>query len=302
MKKSILLKAILAEAIKRNLEEMPQIKKFYTLTDDWENKANNLRGFGPKLQDVILKLESMENMNHFDRDDIMRVFKFARPQGANGLIKILLDQGVIMPVDGAKITPKQFDLEADPEDEFSMATPLPGSDMAQGIDLSSALRKIKVEKDVRNINFSIATTYKVTLPREEQRRLAVEYGSVRDGIRNEYPGLYLYGPNSDEFTSTTTYRATPYGFLKPFLEKKHYMKIPSDDTIIIKRSTWQDRMNNYAITDVFPTMKDFQSFVQANPKSFKVFKSPKNFDQIISKVESVGGTIEPIKTHTTIST
>jgi hypothetical protein len=43
MKKKLLLKAILSEAIKRNLAEMPQIKKFYTLTDDWENKANNLK-------------------------------------------------------------------------------------------------------------------------------------------------------------------------------------------------------------------------------------------------------------------
>ena len=77
MDKKILLKKILSEAVKRNLEEMPQIQRFYTLTDDWEEKAEGLRSLGGiKVQDAILKLESMEDMNYFTRSDIQQVFKF----------------------------------------------------------------------------------------------------------------------------------------------------------------------------------------------------------------------------------
>ena len=62
MKKKNLLKAILVEAVKRNLAEMPQIKRFYTLADDWENKLQNVRGYGTRFQDVALKMEALEDI------------------------------------------------------------------------------------------------------------------------------------------------------------------------------------------------------------------------------------------------
>ena len=57
MEKRNLIKAILVEAVKRHLAEMPQIKKFYTLTDDWESKLSNVRGSGSRFQDIVLKME-----------------------------------------------------------------------------------------------------------------------------------------------------------------------------------------------------------------------------------------------------
>ena len=69
---------------------MPQIKKFYTLADDWEEKAQGLsRMGGIKFQDAVLKLESMEDMNFFSSNDIQQVFRFKRIQQANNFVKIL---------------------------------------------------------------------------------------------------------------------------------------------------------------------------------------------------------------------
>ena len=48
-----------------------------------------------------------------------------------------------------------------------------------------ALSKIKIEKGIRKIQFTITKSYKLDIPREEQRRLAVEYGSVKNGILKE---------------------------------------------------------------------------------------------------------------------
>ena len=44
-----------------------------------------------------------------------------------------------------------------------------------------------------------------------------------------------------------------YGFLKPFLEKKQYLKIPGEP-VLIKRGYWG---NSIKITDLFPTLNDF---------------------------------------------
>ncbi len=52
MEKKKLVNAILVEAVKRHLAEMPRMKDYYTLTDDWEEKANNISGrLGPKSED-----------------------------------------------------------------------------------------------------------------------------------------------------------------------------------------------------------------------------------------------------------
>ena len=117
MEKKKLVNAILVEAVKRHLAEMPRIKDYYTLTDDWEEKANSISGrLGPKSEDIILKLESLENKDHFDRDDIMKIFKFARPQGANGFIKFLLDNDVIMNIKGQI---KKKDIASSEDDEWN---------------------------------------------------------------------------------------------------------------------------------------------------------------------------------------
>ena len=132
--------------------------------------------------------------------------------------------------------------------------------------------------------------FTVELPREEERRLAVQYGSVEAGIRKEFGVVYRL------IRKFTTFRSTKYGFLKPFLEKKQYLKIPGE-SVSIQKYSYQDRPK---ITDLFPTLNDFFKFVQENPKSFKVTTQPKNFEEIKQKIESVGGKLVPTDEITTV--
>ena len=286
MEKRNLIKAILVEAVKRHLAEMPQIKKFYTLTDDWESKLSNIRGSGPRFQDIVLKMESLEDINHFNVEDIKKVFNIKGTGNASTFIKSLLQNSIIMPVEGAVVRAK--DLGADIDDEFTV-TAAPTSDLTQGIDLTQALRKIKIDDNVNKIDFSIIENFDVDLPREEQKRLAVQYGSVANGIAKEF-GYFQNPPRK-----ITQFRSTKYGFLKPFLEKKQYLKIPGEP-VLIKRGYWG---NSIKITDLFPTLNDFFKFVQENPKSFKVTVQPKNFEGIKQKIESVGGKLVPTDEITT---
>lgn len=286
MEKRNLIKAILVEAVKRHLAEMPQIKKFYTLTDDWESKLSNVRGSGSRFQDIVLKMESLEDINHFNVEDIKKVFNIKGTGNASTFIKSLLQNGIIMPVEGAAIKAK--DLGVDIDDEFTV-TAAPTSDLTQGIDLTQALRKIKIDDKINKLDFTVMEDFTVELPREEERRLAVQYGSVEVGIRKEFGVVYRL------IRKFTTFRSTKYGFLKPFLEKKQYLKIPGE-SVSIQKYSYQDRPK---ITDLFPTLNDFFKFVQENPKSFKVTTQPKNFEEIKQKIESVGGKLVPTDEITT---
>ena len=291
MEKRNLIKAILVEAVKRHLAEMPQIKKFYTLTDDWESKLSNVRGSGSRFQDIVLKMESLEDINHFNVEDIKKVFNIKGTGNASIFIKSLLQNGIIMPVEGAAIKAK--DLGVDIDDEFTV-TAAPTSDLTQGIDLTQALRKIKIDDNVNKLDFTVIENFNIELPREEERRLAVQHGSVEMGINREF-GIYTF--NQRKFLrKITTFRSTKYGFLKPFLEKKQYLKIPGE-AVSIKKYNYQNRPK---ITDVFPTLNDFFKFVQENPKSFKVTVQPKNFEEIKQKIESVGGKLVPTDEITTV--
>ena len=291
MEKRNLIKAILVEAVKRHLAEMPQIKKFYTLTDDWESKLSNVRGSGSRFQDIVLKMESLEDINHFNVEDIKKVFNIKGTGNASIFIKSLLQNGIIMPVEGAAIKAK--DLGVDIDDEFTV-TAAPTSDLTQGIDLTQALRKIKIDDNVNKLDFTVTENFNIEIPREEERRLAVQYGSVQLGLNREF-GIYTF--NQRRFLrKTTTFRSTKYGFLKPFLEKKQYLKIPGD-AVSIKKYNYQNRPK---ITDLFPTLNDFFKFVQENPKSFKVTVQPKNFEEIKQKIESVGGKLVPTDEITTV--
>ena len=290
MEKRNLIKAILVEAVKRHLAEMPQIKKFYTLTDDWESKLSNVRGSGSRFQDIVLKMESLEDINHFNVEDIKKVFNIKGTGNASIFIKSLLQNGIIMPVEGAAIKAK--DLGVDIDDEFTV-TAAPTSDLTQGIDLTQALRKIKIDDNVNKLDFTVIENFNIELPREEERRLAVQHGSVEMGINREF-GIYTF--NQRKFLrKITTFRSTKYGFLKPFLEKKQYLKIPGE-AVLLQKYSYQNRPN---ITDVFPTLNDFFKFVQENPKSFKVTVQPKNFEEIKQKIESVGGKLVPTDEITT---
>ena len=290
MEKRNLIKAILVEAVKRHLAEMPQIKKFYTLTDDWESKLSNVRGSGSRFQDIVLKMESLEDINHFNVEDIKKVFNIKGTGNASIFIKSLLQNGIIMPVEGAAIKAK--DLGVDIDDEFTV-TAAPTSDLTQGIDLTQALRKIKIDDNVNKLDFTVIENFNIELPREEETRLAVQYGSVEMGINREF-GIYTF--NQRKFLrKITTFRSTKYGFLKPFLEKKQYLKIPGE-AVSIKKYNYQNRPK---ITDLFPTLNDFFKFVQENPKSFKVTVQPKNFEEIKQKIESVGGKLVPTDEITT---
>ena len=290
MEKRNLIKAILVEAVKRHLAEMPQIKKFYTLTDDWESKLSNVRGSGSRFQDIVLKMESLEDINHFNVEDIKKVFNIKGTGNASIFIKSLLQNGIIMPVEGAAIKAK--DLGVDIDDEFTV-TAAPTSDLTQGIDLTQALRKIKIDDNVNKLDFTVIENFNIEIPREEERRLAVQYGSVQLGLNREF-GIYTF--NQRRFLrKITTFRSTKYGFLKPFLEKKQYLKIPGE-AVSIKKYNY-DRPT---ITDLFPTLNDFFKFVQENPKSFKVTVQPKNFEEIKQKIESVGGKLVPTDEITTV--
>ena len=290
MEKRNLIKAILVEAVKRHLAEMPQIKKFYTLTDDWESKLSNVRGSGSRFQDIVLKMESLEDINHFNVEDIKKVFNIKGTGNASTFIKSLLQNGIIMSVEGAAIKAK--DLGVDIDDEFTV-TAAPTSDLTQGIDLTQALRKIKIDDNVNKLDFTVIENFNIEIPREEERRLAVQYGSVQLGLNREF-GIYTF--NQRKFLrKITTFRSTKYGFLKPFLEKKQYLKIPGE-AVSIKKYNYQNRPK---ITDVFPTLNDFFKFVQENPKSFKVTVQPKNFEEIKQKIESVGGKLVPTDEITT---
>ena len=270
MNKRNLLKSILLEAVKRNLEEMPQIKKFYTLADDWEEKAQGLSRLGGiKFQDVVLKLESMEDMNFFSSNDIQQVFRFKRIQQANNFVKILLQQGIIIPSDSSNV--KKQNIVGNKDDEFSV-TPSSDLDISQGIDLSSALSKIKIEKGIRKIQFTITKSYKLDIPREEQRRLAVEYGSVKKGIEKEIgltPTWKQGFENDFIYVEIHQYEPTPYQFLKPFLEKKYYKQIPSGESVVFKKTRTYNQ--NFDILSLFPSLESFKKFTKENSIEMEIY-------------------------------
>lgn len=299
MEKKNLIKAILTEAVKRHLAEMPRMKDYYTLTDDWEEKANNVSGrLGPKSEDIILKLESLEDKDHFDRDDIMKIFKFARPQGANGFIKFLLDNDIILNIKGQI---KKKDIASSEDDEWNV-TALPGTDIGQVEDnLAKLIRKIGIDPSVKRITFTIGQRYKIEIPRELQRQLAVEYGSVRNGMAQKYKAWVASDLNNAVYSTQTQFKTTPYRFFKPFVEDKLFRNIPSDSPITLKKrslDSWND--TRLQITDLFPTVEDFLNFVKKHPNNFKVEQGTSSTN--IQKMEQDGIKLIPLKTNTSIFT
>jgi hypothetical protein len=135
MKKKDLIKAIISETVNRNLAEMPQIKKFYTLTDDWEenlNKIDKLKN-SPNYREIKSKIESFRNKDYFNTDDIMRSFGFQRPQSSNAFLKVLVDNGVAMRTSKG-VEKQQVDINADDEWSFEVD---PTSDLFGSIDIWS---------------------------------------------------------------------------------------------------------------------------------------------------------------------
>lgn len=227
MKKQNLIKAIITEAVQRNLAEMPQIKKFYTLTDDWEEKLatiDKLRN-SPNYRDIKSKIENFRNKNYFNTDDIMSSFGFQRPQSSNAFLKVLVDNGVAIRTN--KGVEKQS-IETTSDDEWSFDVS-PDSDLLGTIDIESALNKINLDKKYRILDFEWIGKNK-----------------------NGYP-ISLY-----------TFRTTRYRFLKPFLEGGYYKDIPKEDVVkLVKPSTWGNPELN--ISDLFPSQEAFYKFLEENP-------------------------------------
>jgi hypothetical protein len=157
MKKKDLFKAIITETVNRNLAEMPQIKKFYTLTDDWEenlNKIDKLRN-SPNYREIKSKIESFRNKNYFNTDDIMRSFGFQRPQSSNAFLKVLVDNGVAV---RTQSNVKRSTIDTDGDDEWSFDVGS-DSDLSGVIDIESALNKVNLDKQYRVLEFRFLKGY-----------------------------------------------------------------------------------------------------------------------------------------------
>jgi hypothetical protein len=157
MDKKDFIKAVITEAVNRNLAEMPQIKKFYTLTDDWEenlDKIDKLKN-SANYRDVKSKIESFRNKNYFNTDDIMQSFGFKRPQSSNAFLKVLVDNGVAIRTNKG-IEKQQMDI--DPDDEWSFDVS-PDSDLSGTIDIESALNKVNLDKKYRILEFRFLEGY-----------------------------------------------------------------------------------------------------------------------------------------------
>lgn len=229
MNKRDLLKAIIKEAVQRNLAEMPQIKRFYTLTDDWENnlsKIENLKSTN-KYKEVKNKIEAFRDKNHFSNDDIMASFGFKRPQSSNAFIKLMLDSGVIMRVDGAKIN--KIDTSTNQEDDEWSIDLDTSSDLVGDIDIASVLRKVNLDKNYRI--------------------------------------LYVVFTDKPHGYPKAQFKTTRYRFLKPFLEKGYYKNIPSQEIVkLVQPDRWNSPELN--ILDLFPSKQAFYDFVEENPSVF----------------------------------
>jgi hypothetical protein len=231
MKKKDLFKAIIAETVNRNLAEMPQIKKFYTLTDEWEenlNKIDKLKN-SPNYREIKSKIESFRNKDYFNTDDIMRSFGFQRPQSSNAFLKVLVDNGVAMRTSKG-VEKQQVDIDADDEWSFEVD---PTSDLFGSIDIESTLNKINLDKQYRVLEF-------------------------------KWIGKNSYGYP----IATYTFRTTRYRFLKPFLEGGYYKDIPKEDIVkFLQPQRWSSPEIN--VLDLFPSQKDFYKFLQENPSVIK---------------------------------
>ena len=232
MDKKDFIKAVITEAVNRNLAEMPQIKKFYTLTDDWEenlDKIDKLRN-SANYRDIKSKIESFRNKNYFNTDDIMQSFGFKRPQSSNAFLKVLVDNGVAMRTQGG-IKKQQVDI--DPDDEWSFDIS-PDSDLFGSIDIESALNKVNLDKKYRILNFE----------------------------------FQKYVPYGGYHTPIYQFRTTRYRFLKPFLEGGYYKDIPKEDVVkLLKPNAWSGPELN--ILDLFPSIEAFYKFLQENPSVIK---------------------------------
>jgi len=232
MKKRDLFKAIITETVNRNLAEMPQIKKFYTLTDDWEknlDKIDKLKN-SPNYREIKTKIESFRNKDYFNTDDIMSSFGFKRPQSSNAFLKVLVDNNVAMRTN-KKIEKQQIDIDSDDEWSFDVN---PDSDLSGTIDIESALNKVNLDKKYRVLEFIF----------EKKRENT-----------NFYNTLYTFG--------TTRYR-----FLKPFLEGGYYKNIPKEDVVnFLQPNKWSTPTLD--VLDLFPSLEAFYKFLQENPSVIK---------------------------------
>lgn len=231
MDKKDFIKAVITEAVNRNLAEMPQIKKFYTLTDDWEenlDKIDKLKN-SANYRDIKSKIESFRNKNYFNTDDIMRSFGFKRPQSSNAFLKVLVDNGVAIRTNKG-IEKQQMD--TDPDDEWSFDVS-PDSDLSGTIDIESALNKVNLDKKYRNLRFQWLS-------------------------KNSYGNpIVIY-----------MFKTTRYKFLKPFLEGGYYKDIPKKDIVkFLQPQRWS--LPEINILDLFLSQEAFYKFLQKNPSVVK---------------------------------
>lgn len=240
MKKRDLFKAIILEAVQRNLAEMPQIKRFYTLTDDWETNLSGIENLKRtnKYKEVKDKIEAFRDKNHFNNDDIQSSFGFKRPQSANAFIKLMLDNNVIIRVDGN--TKKDKAIDINPDDEFSLDLGDDSQFSMEDIDIASVLRKINLDKKYRVLE-------------------------VRFYKQSQY-GIH----------PISGFRTTRYRFLKPFLEGGYYKNIPSDEIVkFIQPNKWNNPELN--ILDLFLSKQAFFDFMEENPS---IFTSNRSYNPI----------------------
>lgn len=230
MEKRNLIKAIINEAVQRNLAEMPQIKRYYTLTSDWETNLASIENLKRtnKYKEVKDKIEAFRNQNYFNNDDIITSFGFQRPQSANAFIKLMLDNNVIMRVEGNK---KDKAVDIDPDDEFSLDLGDDSQFSMEDIDIASVLSKINLDKKYRILIF--------------EWKKDVEY---------QRP---IY-----------SFQTTRYRFLKPFLEGNYYKDIPSQEIVkLIQPNRWSNPTID--ILDLFPSIESFYKFLNENPDVIK---------------------------------
>ena len=170
------LKQVLKEIAEDVLKEMPRLKSYFVLADDWRLLARDFeeaykgkRGEG--FNDLMKGLTYLDNLNHslITTEDLINAWGFTGNFNLNREFRpALIKSGIIIPFKGntldTKSTQTTTPAAPDEEDEFSIGADEDFGELTKSIDLELALKKIKIDPKAKGVTITQEKIYEKDIP------------------------------------------------------------------------------------------------------------------------------------------
>jgi hypothetical protein len=245
------LKKVLKEIAEDILKEMPRLKSYFVLADDWRLLARDFeeaykgkRGEG--FNNLMGGLNYLDNLGHslITTEDLIKAWGFTGNFNLNREFRpALVKSGIIIPFKGntldtklAQTTTPAAPAAPEEEDEFSFGADEDFGELTKSIDLELALKKIKIDPRAKGVTITQEKIYEKDIP----------------------------GYSSVKIIKTRKWRTTVFRFIKPYVEQKYSQKVPEGLTIKLATYSWQPSEGSRKIDELFPDKKDFIQFMKDN--------------------------------------